>query len=143
MVEGLAGMEGTDGRTASREEIPWAVTRLLEALARRRPLVVVLDDLHWAEPALLDLVEHVVGFARDAPILVIGLARPELLDERPGWGRGGPETTPIALAPLGADECGRLVGNLLGGVGSPNEAIRASPRRRGAIPCLSRSSSPS
>jgi class 3 adenylate cyclase len=134
VVEGLAGMEGTDGRTASREEIPWAVTRLLEALARRRPLVVVLDDLHWAEPALLDLIEHVVGFARDAPILVIGLARPELLDERPGWERGGPDTTPIALAPLGADQCGRLVGNLLGGVGSPNEVIRSLAEAAGGNP---------
>lgn len=134
VVEGLAGMEGADGRTASREEIPWAVTRLLEALARRRPLIVVLDDLHWAEPALLDLIEHVVRFTRNAPILLVGLARPELLDERSGWATGGPDTTPIILEPLGTDECGRLVGNLLGRVGPLNEVIRSIAEATGGNP---------
>jgi predicted ATPase len=134
VVEGLAGMEGAAGRTASGEEIPWAVTRLLEALARRRPLIVLLDDLHWAEPALLDLVEHVVRFARNAPILLVGLARPELLEERPGWGRGDPETTPVALEPLGTDESGRLVGNLLGGIGPPTEVLRSIAETTGGNP---------
>jgi class 3 adenylate cyclase len=109
VAEGLAGMAGATGRTASREEVPWAVTRLFEALGRRRPLIVVFDDLHWAESALLDLVEHVVRFARDAPILLVGIARPELLDKRSGWGVGGPDITPIPLEPLGEEECGRLV----------------------------------
>jgi class 3 adenylate cyclase/tetratricopeptide (TPR) repeat protein len=117
VVEGLAGMAGTAGQTASREEVPWAVRRLFEVLARGRPLVVVVDDLHWAEPALLDLLEHVVRFARDTPILIVGIARPELLDDRPDWGAGGPEVAVVTLEPLGEDECGRLIGNLLGGAG--------------------------
>ena len=62
--------------------------KLLEALARERPLVVVFDDIHWAEPTFLDLVEHLADWSRDAPILLLCLARPELLDERPGWGGG-------------------------------------------------------
>ena len=134
VAEGLAGMEGAAGRTASREEVPWAVTRLFEALARRRPLIVVFDDLHWAEPALLDLVEHVVRSSRDAPILVVGMARPELLDERPRWGSRERGTMPIALEPLGVDECGRLVGNLLGGAGLPTEVARSIAQAAGGNP---------
>jgi class 3 adenylate cyclase/tetratricopeptide (TPR) repeat protein len=115
VAEGLAGMAGTAGQTASREEVPWAVRRLFEALARSRPLVVVVDDLHWADPALLDLLEHVARFASDAPILIVGIARPELLDDRPVWGADSPEVTVMTLEPLGEDECGRLIRNLLGG----------------------------
>ena len=62
--------------------------KLLEAVAEATPLVVVLDDLQWAEPTLLDLVEHVADLSRDAPILLLCLARPDLLDRRPGWGGG-------------------------------------------------------
>ena len=85
-------MAGTAGQTASREEVPWAVRRLFEALARGRPLIVVVDDLHWADPALLDLLEHVARFASDAPILIVGIARPELLDDRPDWGPATPRS---------------------------------------------------
>jgi predicted ATPase len=87
-AEGLAGIEGAAGWTASREEVPWAVTRLFEALARRRPLMVVFDDLHWAEPALLDLVEHVVrsttvacSSGRPAPVPPTG----QPIAPRPRW----------------------------------------------------------
>ncbi len=69
----------------SSEETFWAYRKLFEALAAEQPLVIVLDDIHWAEPTLLDLLEHVVEWTRDAPILLLCLARPELLDDRPGW----------------------------------------------------------
>jgi class 3 adenylate cyclase len=69
----------------STEEIFWAYRKLFEALAAEQPLVLVLEDIHWAEPTLLELVEHVVEWTRDAPILILCLARPELLDDRPGW----------------------------------------------------------
>ena len=59
---------------------------MFEVLAQRRPLVVVLDDLQWAEPTFLDLVEHVADLARGVPIVLMCMARPELLDGRPGWG---------------------------------------------------------
>ena len=61
---------------------------LFEVLARGHSLVVVFDDVHWGEPTFLDLVEHVVERARDAPILLVCLARPELLEVRPGWAGG-------------------------------------------------------
>ena len=86
MAEAL-GLGGAGGGTS--EETFWAVRRLFEALARTGPLVVVLDDLHWAEPTFLDLIEHVADFSRGFPILLVGIARPELLDTRPGWGAAG------------------------------------------------------
>jgi class 3 adenylate cyclase/tetratricopeptide (TPR) repeat protein len=134
VAEGLADMAGTAGQTASREEVPWAVRRLFEALARVRPLIVVLDDLHWAEPALLDLLDHVARFARDAPILIIGTARPELLDDRPDWGVGGPEVAVLMLEPLDEDECGRLIRNLLGGAGVSTGTAASIARAAGGNP---------
>ena len=83
------------------EETFWGVRRLLESLARERPLVVCLEDVHWGAPTFLDLVEYVVRWSRDAPILLLCLARPELLDERPGWAGLG---ATIPLEPL-TDEC--------------------------------------
>ena len=133
VAEGLAGMAGTDGQTASREEVPWAVRRLFEALARGRPLIVVVDDLHWADPALLDLLEHVARFASDAPILIVGTARPELLDDRPDWGRGT-EVAVMMLEPLGEDECVRLIGNLLGGADVSTETAGSIARAAGGNP---------
>ena len=98
---------------ATSEKIVWAVRRLFEAVARRRPLVVVLDDLQWAEPTLLDLVEHVADLARDAPIALVCMARPELLDGRPGWGGGKLNATSISLEALGTHDAQELVANLL------------------------------
>ncbi|HEY3070308.1 MAG TPA: adenylate/guanylate cyclase domain-containing protein [Gaiellaceae bacterium] len=69
----------------STEETFWAYRKLFEGLAAEQPLVLVLEDIHWAEPTLLELLEHVVEWTRDAPILLLCLARPELLDDRPGW----------------------------------------------------------
>jgi class 3 adenylate cyclase len=69
----------------STEETFWAYRKLFEALAAEQPLVLVLEDIHWAEPTLLELLEHVVEWTRDAPILLLCLARTELLDDRPGW----------------------------------------------------------
>lgn len=91
-----------------------SVGSTLEALAAARPVVLVLDDLHWAEPPLLDLVEEVVESSREAPILVICIARPELFDDRPSWGGGKPNASSILLEPLTAAESDRLVDNLLG-----------------------------
>jgi class 3 adenylate cyclase/tetratricopeptide (TPR) repeat protein len=116
VADRLAGLLGLAEPTGSPEELPWAVRRLLEALARDRPLVVLLDDLHWAEPTLLDLVEHVADWSRDAPILLCCLARPELLEARPGWGGGKLNAASLLLQPLGAADSERLVEHLLGRV---------------------------
>ena len=120
----LAGLLGLAELRDGAEELPWAVRRLLETLARERPLVVLLDDLHWAEPTLLDLVDHVADWSREAPILLCCLARPELLDARPGWGGGKFNASSLLLQPLDAADSERLVEQLLG------RAILAEAARR-------------
>ncbi len=89
-----------------------AFRRLLEARAVERPQVVVIDDLQWAEPVFVDLVEHVADLSRDAPIFLLCIARTELLDSRPDWGGGKLNATSLLLEPLGADECGQLIERL-------------------------------
>jgi class 3 adenylate cyclase len=86
----------------------------LEAAAEERPLVLVVDDLHWAEPPMLDLVEHIVDWSRERAILVLCIARPELLDVRPGWGGGKLNATSVLLDPLPADDAAALAASLLG-----------------------------
>jgi hypothetical protein len=115
VAELVAGVVGLAEVGAAAEEIAWAVRRLLEALARDRPLVVLLDDLHWAEPTLLDLVEHLAERSRGAPILLCCLARPELLEARPGWLAGRDNAALVRLEPLTDDESAELLGQLVGG----------------------------
>ena len=108
----LSGMLGLDG--SGPVEPPWAVRRFLEALGRRRPLVAVFDDIHWAEPTLLEVIEHVGAWSRDVPILLVCMARPELLEDRPGWGGGQRNATSVHLEPLSEPEADALIENLLG-----------------------------
>jgi class 3 adenylate cyclase len=105
-----------DDAVASKEEIAFAVRRLFEEAARERTLVVVWDDLHWAEEAFLDLVEHLADWSRDAPIVILCMARPELLDRRPGWAGGKLHSTTVLLEPLGREAADRLLVELAGNV---------------------------
>jgi class 3 adenylate cyclase/tetratricopeptide (TPR) repeat protein len=114
----LFGIGASDGFT---EETFWAVRRFLESVARRGPLVVVFDDIHWGEPTFLDLVEHITDWSRDAPILVICMARPELLDARPVWAGGKLNTATIKLEALTDAESDELIANLLEGSALPEE----------------------
>jgi class 3 adenylate cyclase len=98
-----------------REETFRAVRRLVESLARNRPVVIAVDDLHWAEPTFLDLVEHLVDSVVDAPVLLLALGRPELLEDRPHWGGGKINATTILIEPLDAEESEQLVDNLAAG----------------------------
>jgi class 3 adenylate cyclase/tetratricopeptide (TPR) repeat protein len=91
------------------DEIFWSVRKSLERRARERPLALVVEDIHWAEPTLLDLAEHLGDWTRDAPVLLLCLARPELLEDRPAW-RGESMT----LEPLSECESEELIENLLG-----------------------------
>ena len=100
---------------SSPEETRLAFRRLLEARAAERPQVVVIDDLQWAEPVFIDLVEHVADFSRDAPIFLLCVARMELLELRPGWGGGKLNATSLMLEPLKGEECDALIENLLEG----------------------------
>jgi len=93
--------------TAPGGETFWAVRRLFEELARERPLVVLVEDIHWAEPTLLDLLEYLAGWTHDAPVLLLCLARPDLLEARPGWltHTGGG----VVLDPLTDEQSRRLL----------------------------------
>jgi class 3 adenylate cyclase len=115
LEQGLAEVTGLEPAGLPPEEVTWAVRTLLEFVADRRPLIVLIDDLQWAEPPLLDLVEHVTDYSRDAPILLLCLARPELLDVRPGWSGGKLNVTTVLLEPLPEAEAELLVDRLLGG----------------------------
>jgi class 3 adenylate cyclase/tetratricopeptide (TPR) repeat protein len=117
VAERIARLVGFAPGPVAVEEAHWAVRRMLEIAARRRPLVVVVDDIHWAEPTLLDLLEHVVAFAADVPLLVICLARPELLDRRPEWRDLGGRSRIVPLGPLGGDEAAALLRELTDGAG--------------------------
>src|SRR5215211_5976642 len=111
----------TEG-SGETDETFWAIRKLLGALARRRPLVIVFDDLQWGEPTFLALVEHVADWSRDAPLLLLCMARPELLDAQTQWAGGKLNATSLLLEPLTDAECARLIDNLLGEV--PAEARR-------------------
>ena len=93
----------------SQQEIAWAAREWAQRVAQEQPLVLIFEDIHWAEEPLLELIEHLVTWVREAPLLVISLARPELLDIRPGWGGGRVRATSIELEPLGPAESEELV----------------------------------
>jgi tetratricopeptide (TPR) repeat protein len=113
---------GLGGTAGNMDETFWGFRRLFETLARERPLILVFEDLHWAEPALLELVEQLVEHARDSSLLVLGLARPELLEERPQW---RDKTTSLALEPLSDADSQTLIDALLGAA-----SLEAELRRR-------------
>ena len=108
------GIEPEDVVGSTPAETRVAFRKLLEARAVERPQVVVVDDLQWAAPEFVDLVEHVADLSRDASIFLLCIARTELLDIRPGWSGGKLNATSLLLEPLGADECEALIANLLG-----------------------------
>jgi class 3 adenylate cyclase/tetratricopeptide (TPR) repeat protein len=111
----LAGLMGDEVAQPAVQELFWAIRKLLEQLARTRPVVVVFDDIHFAEPTFLHLLEYLADWAGRAPILVVCLARGELLDVRPDWATPRPNAELIPLLPLSDDETRQLVGSLVGG----------------------------
>jgi class 3 adenylate cyclase/tetratricopeptide (TPR) repeat protein len=114
VAERVGAAIGLGGVAAGPEEVFWAARKLLEELATERPLILVFDDIHWAEPTFLDLIEHVAEWSRDAPILLVTMARPDLLDARPGWGGGKVNATSILLESLSDAESEQLIDELLG-----------------------------
>ncbi|MBD0348468.1 MAG: AAA family ATPase [Thermoleophilia bacterium] len=124
VAERVAQLIGlAEGETGIEEGLG-AVRTMFEALGRHRPVVTVFDDVHWGEATFLDLVEHLADWTRDAAVLIVSIARPELLDVRPAWGGGKLNATSVLLEPLSADETSELVENLAG------EALPRAARAR-------------
>src|SRR4051812_13561199 len=93
----------------SSDETAWAFRRLLERLAAARPLVLVVDDIHWADPALLDLIEYVAASPGEVPIFVLCTARPDLFDVHPSWAAPRAGATLLVLEPLAHSDSDELV----------------------------------
>jgi class 3 adenylate cyclase len=103
----LIGLE-TDTTAVDQPVILFSARRFVEALGREQPTVLLFEDLHWAQAGLLDLVETIAARLRDTPVLVLILARPELLDLRPAWGGGRSNYTALELRPLSPEQSERL-----------------------------------
>jgi class 3 adenylate cyclase/tetratricopeptide (TPR) repeat protein len=109
----LAGLRtDADGGGDRRDEAFTAWRRFFEALAEQGPLVLVFEDLHWADDNLLDFLEYLVSWATGVPLLVVCTARPELFERRAGWGGGMRNSTTLWLSPLSEEETARLISSL-------------------------------
>jgi class 3 adenylate cyclase/tetratricopeptide (TPR) repeat protein len=109
MVSGAIGRSHT---TASAQDVQWAVRRLLEALARTAPVVAVFDDIQWAEPPLLDLIEYLAGYVTSVPVTIVCLARDDLLERRPRWATAFGRGATVRLRPLSGTDSARLLRGL-------------------------------
>jgi class 3 adenylate cyclase/tetratricopeptide (TPR) repeat protein len=117
-----------------RAEAHAAWRRFFEGLAEQRPLVLVFEDLHWADEGLLDFVDDLVAWASDVPLTIVCTARPELLDRRPDWGGGKVNATTLGLSPLSDAETAQLVGELTGRAVLPAETQVTLLTRAGGNP---------
>ena len=132
LLLGLA--EESDPGADRQAEAFAAWRRFFEGLAEQRPLVLVFEDLHWADRGLLDFLDHLAEWATGVPLLVVCTARPELLDRSPGWGGGKLNVTTLRVAPLSEEETSRLLGELLGRPVLPAEAQQALLTRAAGNP---------
>jgi class 3 adenylate cyclase/tetratricopeptide (TPR) repeat protein len=114
-------LEAVEGER-SQEEIAWAARAWAEQLAQAQPLVLVFEDVHWGEEPLLELIEHLAASVREAPLQLVCLARPELLDVRPTWGGGRLRATALELEPLQPEESAELVEALTAALELPVDA---------------------
>jgi class 3 adenylate cyclase/tetratricopeptide (TPR) repeat protein len=128
----LAGFGG--GVDVDRAESFAAWRRFLEALASEYPLVLVFEDLHWGDQALLEFIDHLVDWARGVPLLVVCAARPELFDRFPTWGGGKRNSTTLPLSPLTENELAQVLVGQLDGVVLPAETQGSLIERAGGNP---------
>ncbi len=115
VADRLGGFLGLDSATPGVHETFWSVRKLLETLAERRPLLVVFDDIQWAAPTFLDLLEYLADWIRGVPVMLLFLARPELVEARGSWLAGKANQSLVSLPPLTDAETDGLISNLLGG----------------------------
>jgi tetratricopeptide (TPR) repeat protein len=111
-AETVRALAANEQLVSSSDEIAWAFRKQLEAVASETPVVCVFDDVHWGEETFLDLVEHVADLSRDASILLLCMARPDLLDRRTGWAGGKVNATSVLLEPLAPEETEQLIESL-------------------------------
>jgi len=133
-LRALVGLTGDGSHGAGAEAAMAAWRRFLESIAERGPTVLVFEDLHWADDGLLDFLDDLVGWVRSAPLLLVGTARPELLERRQAWGGGNANATTISLQPLADDDSARLISALLGQPLQLAEEQRALLERAGGNP---------
>jgi class 3 adenylate cyclase/DNA-binding SARP family transcriptional activator len=131
-VSVLAGL--TEDAVDDRSELFASAREFFEALGRERPTLFVFEDIHWADPSLIDLIQSVAAHVREVPAMFLTLARGELLDERPSWGGGIPRHTGISLEPLAADEAHELALRSLRGVPEPEAAAERIEEAAGGNP---------
>ncbi|MDX6667910.1 MAG: hypothetical protein QOK04_1290, partial [Solirubrobacteraceae bacterium] len=140
LIGSLLGIEPPEGATVDgedpqriREQFFSAVRSSVEAIARRSPLVLAFEDIHWADHGMLDLIEYLVGWVR-APLLVLCLARDELLERRSSWGGGRRGASSIFLEPLSEQQTRELVAALLPGDSAGEDLAPAVAERAGGNP---------
>ena len=141
---GLAGETQLGGDRRNEAFAAWR--RFLEGLAEQRPLVVVVEDIHWADESLLDFLDELVDWVTDVPLLVVATARPELLERRPGWGGGKLNATTLALSPLSDEQTAELIALLDDRPRSPpirNRCCSSAPEATPSTPSSSSSSTSS
>ena len=131
---GLTDPSSASGQARSQQETFAAWRFFLEAVARDRPLVLVVEDIHWADPALLEFIEDLVAWSEGAAILVVVTARPEVYERSPAWGGGRRNATTVALGPLTAAETGQLLAGLLAEVVLSAEVQTTLAERAGGNP---------
>ncbi|HXJ65204.1 MAG TPA: AAA family ATPase, partial [Actinomycetota bacterium] len=128
----LLGIEATS--TAEREELFTAWSRFIEHIADERPAVLVFEDLHWADDAMLAFLEHLADRIQGVPLLLVGTARPDLYERHSGYAAGLRNATPIRLSPLSNEETARLVSALLDATVLPAELQQPILERAGGTP---------
>jgi class 3 adenylate cyclase/tetratricopeptide (TPR) repeat protein len=133
VAERLASAAGLSAAAFPLQEINWAARKFLEILATRGPVVAFVDDIHWAETAFLDLLEHVLQTSSGAPILLLTTARHDIVEERPAWGTQ-PNSLRIVLQPLNDEASARVIANLLGSAGLPASVVTRIVRAAGGNP---------
>ena len=116
-VDRIVGALGLASANGQPEEAFWAFRKLFETLGKSTPVVAVVDDIHWAEPMLLDLLEYLVSFVTDTPILLLCLTRPDLFEDRPSWAAPRDNASVLSLAHLSEEEAGTLVDGVAGNQG--------------------------
>ncbi|HEX9311218.1 MAG TPA: adenylate/guanylate cyclase domain-containing protein [Actinomycetota bacterium] len=130
----LLGLRPEAGGTTERAESFAAWRGFLEGVAAQGPMVLVFEDVHWADAAMLEFVEHLVAWSTGVSIVLVCTARPELFERKPGWGGGTGNSATIALSPLSPDDTARLVSALLSEALLPAETQAALIERSGGNP---------